>query len=152
MDNKLDPVFALLRAQTTAVLATTGEDGLPRSTPLFYISDDDLRLYWFSSRTTLHSWNCALQPRVSISVSTAAHTWQQIQGLQMQGSVAIIPFGPRRKALTAAYVERFSLGNLFSLAIRSASLYCFEPAWLRYIDNTRRFGYKFEIDLKQEAR
>ena len=152
MSAKLKPVLALLGAQTTLVLATTGEDGLARSTPLFYIHDDDLRLYWFSSRSTLHSRNCVRQSHVSVSVSTAALTWQQIQGVQMQGVVSIIPSGARRKALTAAYIERFALGNLFSLAIRSASLYCFQPAWLRYIDNTRRFGYKFELDFPPEAR
>ncbi len=148
---QLATVRTLLTAQTTLVLATTGEDGVPRSTALFYFHDDDLRLYWFSSRTVLHSLNCAHQPQASISISPHAETWKQIKGVQMQGTVSIVPSGARRKAITTAYVERFSLGKAFALALRSASLYCFEPTWLRYVDNSRHFGYKFEIDLAREA-
>ena len=152
MTDPLEKVRQLLTAQTTLVLATTGEDGVPRSTPLFYIHDDGLRLYWFSSRTVLHSRNCASQPQASVSVSSNAETWKQIKGVQMQGTVSIVPSSARRRNITAAYVERFALGKVFTIALRSAALYCFEPTWLRYVDNSRHFGYKFEIDLTREAK
>jgi uncharacterized protein YhbP (UPF0306 family) len=147
MKNKLDPIRSLLRSQTTLVLATIGEDGLPRSTPLFFIPDDDLNLYWFSSRKSLHSRNCALSPESSVAISTGARTWKQIQGVQMQGRVSAVADRAVRKSITADYVVRFALGNLFSLAIRSSSLYCFTPRWARYVDNSRRFGYKVEFVL-----
>lgn len=147
MKDKLDPVRSLLRSQTTLVLATIGQDGLPRSTPLFFIPDDDLNLYWFSSRKSLHSRNCALSPEASVAISTGARTWKQIQGVQMQGCVSAVADRAVRKPITADYIERFALGNLFSLAIRRSSLYCFTPRWARYIDNSRRFGYKVEFVL-----
>ena len=147
MTDKLEPVRSLLRAQTTLVLATVGPHNLPRSTPLFYIADNELNFYWFSSRYSLHSRNCALAPETSISISSSAQTWQQIQGVQMQGRVSIVIDRALRKQITADYVDRFNLGSLFSLAIRRSSLYCFTPHWLRYLDNTRRFGNKFELDL-----
>jgi uncharacterized protein YhbP (UPF0306 family) len=151
MSDKLDPIRSLLREQATLVLATTGSEGVPRSTPLFFLADDSFNLYWFSSRSSLHSRNCQLSPDASVSVSTDARTWQQIKGIQLQGRVSIIADRALRKSITARYIERFQLGNLFSLAIRRSSLYCFTPHWLRYLDNTRRFGYKFETVLPLDA-
>lgn len=147
MHDKLVPVRFLLRAQTTLALATICEDGIPRNTSLFYICDDHLNLYWFSSRSSRHSRNCLLYPEVSIAISNDAHSWQDIKGLQMQGRVSAISDRTKRKAITSEYVQRFSLGNLFSIAIRRSSLFCFKPRWVRYIDNSRRFGYRIEFDL-----
>ena len=65
----------------------------------------------------------------------------------MQGSVSLIADRSLRKSITAKYVQRFALGDKFSVAIRRSPLYCFTPAWIRYLDNSRRFGYKFEIHL-----
>ena len=146
MNHKLDSVRSLLRDQTTLVLASNTEDGTPHCAPLFYI-EDNLNLYWFSSRSSLHSRNCLRFPEASIAISTNARTWQQSQGVQMRGRVTVVTDRALRKSLTAKYVERFALGNVFSLAIRRSALYCFTPCWLRYLDNTRRFGYKFETSL-----
>lgn len=148
MKNKLDPIRALLRSETTLVLASTGADGMPRSTPLFFFADAEMHLFWFSSRSSLHSRNCVLSPEASVAISTNAHTWQQIKGVQMQGRVSLVADRALRKSITAAYIERFALGNLFSLAIRRCALFCFTPRWLRYIDNERRFGYKFEVTFR----
>ena len=145
--DKLDQVRALLRSQTTLVLATTGADSLPRSTPLFFFADDGLRLYWFSSSSSLHSRNCARNPEASIAISNHARRWQQIQGVQMQGSVSLVAERSLRNTVARAYSARFQLGNLFAFTIRRSSLYCFTPSWVRYLDNSRRFGYKFEMAL-----
>jgi len=149
MKDKLNPVCSFLCTQTTLVLATISEDGTSHSAPLFFISDDRPNLYWFSSRSSLHSSNCLQRPEASVSISTNARTWQQIQGLQMRGCVSVVTDRAIRKSLTARYIEHFGLGNLFSIAIRRSALYCFTPRWLRYLDNTRRFGYKFELTLPQ---
>ena len=151
MKSKLDRIRALLRSQTTLVLATTGENSLPRSTPLFFIADDNLRLYWFSSRSSLHSRNCARNPEVSLAVSRNVLRWQEIEGVQMQGRVSIVTDSALRKPITRDYCERFQLGNFFALAIRRSSLYCFTPSWVRYLNNSLRFGYKFELNLPADS-
>jgi uncharacterized protein YhbP (UPF0306 family) len=147
MNDKLTPVRTLLHDQTTLVLASCSGEPIPRSTPLFFIADEALNLYWYSSRSSLHSGNCAMQPEASISIYADARTWQQIRGVQMQGRVSIVSDRILRKSITAQYIDRFALGNLFSFAIRRSSLYRFTPHWLRYLDNAKRFGYKFELDL-----
>jgi uncharacterized protein YhbP (UPF0306 family) len=148
MKGKLERVRSLLLSQTTLALATADENSMPRATPLFYVADDALRLNWFSSRSSLHSRNLARNPQVSVAIFREVESWRQIQGVQMQGSVAVISDKKLRESITKDYCERFQLGNLFALAIGRSALYCFTPSWLRYIDNTRRFGYKFELELK----
>jgi uncharacterized protein YhbP (UPF0306 family) len=151
MTDTLSPIRSMLRDQTTLFLATTSKEGVPRSTPLFFIADNDLNLYWFSSRSSLHSRHCQDSPEISVAISTDARTWRQIKGVQMQGHVSIVADRTLRKTVTAAYVKRFELGKFLSLAIRRSSLYRFTPQWLRYLDNSRRFGYKFEATLTSKA-
>jgi len=151
MKAKLECVRSLLLGQSTLALATADENSTPRTTPLFYLADDALRLYWFSSRSSLHSRNLARNPQASAAVFRHVESWRQIQGVQMQGSVAVIADKKLRESITRDYCERFQLGNLFALAIGRSALYCFTPSCVRYIDNTRRFGYKFEIELGQRA-
>jgi uncharacterized protein YhbP (UPF0306 family) len=147
MKGKLERVRSLLLSQTTLALATVDESSTPRSTPLFYVADDAMRLYWFSSRSSLHSRNLARNSQASVAVFRDVKSWRQIQGVQMQGAVAIFADEKLRESITRDYCERFQLGNLFSLAIGRSALYCFTPAWMKYIDKPRRFGYKFEIEL-----
>jgi uncharacterized protein YhbP (UPF0306 family) len=151
MKSKLDRIRELLRSQTTLALATSDENSMPRSTPLFFIADDDLHLYWFSSRSSLHSRNCARNPVVSIAVSRNVQRWQEIEGVQMQGLVSIVTDPALRKPITRDYCDRFQLGNLFAFAIRRSSLYCFNPSWVRYLNNSLRFGYKFELNLLSDS-
>jgi uncharacterized protein YhbP (UPF0306 family) len=151
MKSKLERVQSLVASQTTLALATADADSMPRTTPLFYLADDALRLYWFSSRSSLHSRNLARNQQASLAIFRHAENWRQIQGVQMQGSVAPIADKKQRESITRDYCERFQLGNLFSLAIGRSALYCFTPSRLRYIDNTRRFGYKFEMELRSSG-
>src|SRR5262249_33377098 len=118
MNVTLNPIRSLLLEQTTLFLATVSPDDEPRSTPLFYIADKDFNLYWFSSRTSLHSRNCQHSPEVSVAISSDARTWKQIKGIQMQGRVSIVADRALRKTVTLAYVKHFQLGNLFTIAIR----------------------------------
>jgi len=132
-------------------LATTGEDGAPCATPLFYIADRRLSLYWLSSESSLHSLNLTKTPRAAATVHGNAASWKEIRGLQMRGSTSIITDPERRGVLVKDYCERFKLGTVFRLAIRHSALYSFQPEFLRYIDNSRGFGYKFELTRPLEG-
>lgn len=151
MKEELRSIQSLLSRQTTLTLATADESAQPRSTPLFFITDGEMRLYWFSSRNSLHSRNCARDPRASIAVFRPARTWRQIQGVQMDGLVAVVADRTRRSSIAHAYCGRFALGDEFASTIRRSALYCFTPAWLRYLDNSHSFGYKFELRLGDDS-
>jgi uncharacterized protein YhbP (UPF0306 family) len=151
LQEQLELVTALLRQESSLALATTSEDGEPWVTPLFYIVDDGLTLYWLSSATSLHSLNLKRMTRAAVSVYPNVQDWREIRGVQMRGNVIRITASNRRKALIKSYCERFNLGAVFRLAIRRSTLYAFHPEFLRYIDNSKGFGFKFELTRGAEG-
>ncbi|MGD0938207.1 MAG: pyridoxamine 5'-phosphate oxidase family protein [Terracidiphilus sp.] len=148
---QLELIAALLRQQTTLSLATTGADGMASVAPLFYIADSDLSLCWLSSESSLHSLNLAKSPHAAATVYRNALNWKEICGVQLRGTVEKISEPKRRAAVIDAYCERFKLGRVPRLAIRQSVLFALEPEFLRYIDNARGFGFKFELIRQPEG-
>jgi uncharacterized protein YhbP (UPF0306 family) len=148
---QLELVAALLSEETTLSLATTGEDGQACVAPLFYIVDENLSLYWLSSESSLHSLNLARTPRAAATVYRSVENWKKIRGVQLRGTVSKVTEPKRRAALLKSYCERFKLGRVLRLALRLSALYSFQPDFIRYIDNARGFGYKFELTRGQDG-
>ncbi|MBZ5582642.1 MAG: pyridoxamine 5'-phosphate oxidase family protein [Acidobacteriia bacterium] len=138
-----ETIRAFLATGNTLALATVGRDGTPHTTPLFYLLDEDLRLCWFSSRSSAHSRNLRLNPAAAVTVFRPAELWQDIRGVQMRGTVVTVT-GQARRGITPIYAERFHLGPDFEPVIARSGLYAFDPSWVRYIDNSKGFGYRFE--------
>jgi uncharacterized protein YhbP (UPF0306 family) len=147
---ELETIAALLREESTLALATTDEQGQPCVAPLYYIADEELTLFWLSSQTSLHSRNLKRAPMAAAAIYRHTENWKEIRGVQLRGPVTMIADKERRRALVAAYCERFQLGVLFKTAISQCSLYALSPVFFRYIDNSRVFGHKFEIALENE--
>jgi uncharacterized protein YhbP (UPF0306 family) len=148
---QLKLVAALLGQETTLALASSGEEGLAAVTPLFYIADEELTLYWLSSESSRHSQNLRNEPRAAATVYRKVESWKQIRGVEMRGLVNKVTRPERRHALLVAYCERFKLGRILRLAIRQSALYEFQPDFIRYIDNAKGFGYKFELRRQPEG-
>jgi uncharacterized protein YhbP (UPF0306 family) len=66
----------------------------------------------------------------------------------MRGLATAITEHDSRSALIKMYCERFQLGTVFRLAISQCTLYAFRPDFIRYIDNSLHFGFRFEIELE----
>ena len=143
----LEDVRDFLRSQSTMALATVDEAGVPRCTPLFFVCDENLRLFWFSSPRSAHSKNCARNPVASLSVDAESRAWRAIRGVQMRGSIAAVRDRKVRSGIAAEFIAKFQLDGLARLALRRCTLYCFTPSWLRFIDNAVGFGSKFEVRL-----
>jgi uncharacterized protein YhbP (UPF0306 family) len=148
---QLELVAALLGEETTLSLATTGEDGQVCVAPLFYIVDKELSLYWLSSESSLHSLNLAATPRAAATVYRSVESWRQIRGAQLRGAVSKVTEPERRAALVRTYCERFKLGRVLRPALRLSTLYCLQLDFIRYIDNARGFGFKFELSRGPEG-
>jgi uncharacterized protein YhbP (UPF0306 family) len=144
---QIETIAAHLRQESTLALATIDAQGEPCIAPLFYLAGEDLSLFWLSSSSSLHSRNLERTPSASATVYRHAETWKEIRGVQMRGTVAIVADTARRKALIKLYCERFQLGSVFRLAIGRCNLYEFRPTLIRYLDNSKRFGYTFEVTL-----
>ena len=137
----------LLQSQSTLVLSTVNADGKPHATPLFYLAGAELELYWFSSDSSQHSGNLTPDHSVAVAIYTSTEHWKEICGVQMRGTVENVTSRKIRRDVTRRYCERFHLGQSFCLALASSSLYVLWPSWIRYIDNSRHFGYRSEIRL-----
>jgi uncharacterized protein YhbP (UPF0306 family) len=146
---KLDTIRTLLVAQSTLLLATVDGNGDPRATPLFYLAGEGPRLYWFSSSASLHSRNAMRAGKASAAVFAETDAWRKIRGVQMRGSVTQVRETELRQTVAAQYVERFHLSAAPRLALRRATLYCLRPTWIRYLDNARRLGFRFEMELPE---
>jgi uncharacterized protein YhbP (UPF0306 family) len=144
---RLQRVVDFLETETTLALSTAAKDGCPCVAPLFYLPREGARLFWFSSPASRHSRNLRENPRAAGTVYCRTGDWKKIRGVQMRGSASRVSDPALRRAVAKEYKERFHLGTLFATAISKSTLYCFQPEWVRYIDNSRRFGYKFEMSL-----
>lgn len=140
----IETISRLVEAQSTLVLSTTGPDGEPCAAPLFYSPGPELKLYWFSSPSSLHSANLARDPRAAVAIFVPTHMWNEIQGVQMRGLAR-----PAADAnVSQLYRERFHLPDMLVTEMNKSTLYVFTPVWIRYLDNTRRFGFRLEIPQK----
>jgi uncharacterized protein YhbP (UPF0306 family) len=146
LQRRIDAVYRFLQKQSTFVLSTVGEDGAVHSAPLYYLPTPALELYWLSSRSSRHSMDIQQNTQASAAVFQPTFEWKQIAGVQMRGSCSLASEQERALHLNA-YCERFHLGSILSAAISQATMYRFIPHWIRYTDNSRHFGYKFEIEL-----
>jgi uncharacterized protein YhbP (UPF0306 family) len=144
--DKIRKVHEFLQSESTLVLSTKGADGAVHSAPLFYLPAENLDLMWLSSGDTRHSEHVRVEPRVSVAVFRSTFEWRKIAGVQMDGQCSIID-GSERSPILDAYCSRFQLGTALSFTVSKSLLYRFRPRWIRYIENQRRLGYKFEIVL-----
>lgn len=148
--NDLETIDEFLRTQSTLTLATISDDGTAYATPLFYIYvvGDDRQLYWLSSESSHHSSHVVTRPEVSVAIYAQTDEWENVRGIQMWGRAQIVHDSNERKAITRAYITRFHLGNLFRVAILASKMYRFNPVRVRYLDNSKHFGYRREISLR----
>ena len=144
---QLELVATLLNSETTLTVATATREGSASVAPLFYLPQEGMRLYWFSSALSEHGRNLRENPRAAVSVYHSTAEWEKIRGVQMRGAVSAVSDRALRRTIAKAYTERFQLGKLFEARMSRSTLYCFQPEWVRYIDNSRRFGFRFELSL-----
>ncbi|NDJ74742.1 MAG: hypothetical protein GYB65_00670 [Chloroflexi bacterium] len=145
------PVLSdFLAAQSTLALATAGdEDGRPQVAPLFFVSDEDINLYWISSPDSRHSINISDWNDVAATVYQDTWEWQQIKGVQFEGDALPVTDDDERARALALYKAKFPFVNeKFETLMAQSVIYVLRPRWLRWIDNERRFGYKQEFALQ----
>jgi uncharacterized protein YhbP (UPF0306 family) len=145
----LETIASILREESTLALATTDEQGRPCVAPVYYIAGEELTLFWLSAETSLHSRNLKRAPMAAAAIYRHTANWKEIRGVQLRGPVTVIDDSERRRALIAAYCERFHLGVLFNTAISRCKLYALRPVYFRYIDNSGVFGHSFEMALDE---
>ena len=132
---------------STLTLATTAPGGLPQAAPLFFAAAADGSLLFVSGAASRHSSNIAANGRAAVTIYGDVRQWNEITGLQMEGSVGVIPPGPERDAAWDTYKAKFPFVVEFEDEVSRSSFYRFTPRWVRLVDNRVRFGHKEEFTV-----
>ena len=147
MTNTHPSLLTFLRDHSTLSLATRGPDGEPQSASLFFAADDSLRLYWVSGDSSRHSRNLGRDPRAAVTVHAHTWSWGEIVGIQMEGTVGIVPPGPAWQVAWELYRAKFSFVDEFQAEISRSNFYVFTPRWARMVNNSLGFGHKDEFEF-----
>ncbi|WP_188435488.1 pyridoxamine 5'-phosphate oxidase family protein [Microbacterium murale] len=109
MDDLLAHARGIVDGIRYLTLATVDAGGVPWSTPVYFVADDELEFfYWMSSATSQHSRNIAAHPEVSLAVfdSTvppyygrcvyASGVAEMLVGDELQGGLEVYPGSDER--------------------------------------------------------
>jgi hypothetical protein len=150
-------VRELLTGHSTITLATVHE-GHSWAAAVFYASDADLNLYFVSDLKTRHGRDLHHDARVTGAVNHDVATWGEVIGLQIEGRAVVLEGEVRLKALDI-YLEKFpDVQRLFDKPrdanerviaerLQRAPFWRLTPSWIRLIDSTKGFGWKWETPL-----
>lgn len=155
MPKALPPHVAdYLAGHNVMTLATLGADG-PWAAAVFYAWDAG-SLIFLSSPDSRHGRNLAADPRCAATVQEDYGDWAAIKGIQLEGRVRRLEGDEARRA-QQAYAEKFPLVSplakvppAIAAALARIAWFRLEPARLHFIDNSKGFGHRDEIDSGSE--
>lgn len=137
-----------LQTHQVMTLATMGEDGV-WATAVFY-ANQDFNLYFLSAEHTRHVQNLNSQPHIAATIQEDYRDWQNIKGIQLEGFVEQLSGSEKIKTITK-YTEKFLFlanpNTKITAALTKVNWYQLTPTHLYFIDNSKGFGYRTEIEL-----
>ncbi|MCA9328057.1 pyridoxamine 5'-phosphate oxidase family protein, partial [Candidatus Saccharibacteria bacterium] len=77
----------ILRSIRYITLASVTPDNEPWNSPLYYVYDETLRLYWFSDKDGQHSQNVRTNPKVFIAIYDSTVAPGTGDGVYIQATV-----------------------------------------------------------------
>lgn len=151
MSETRNRALSYLEAHHVMTLATHGPEGL-WAAAVFYASDG-FDLYFLSAGHTRHALNMTASPRVAATIQEDYADWAAIKGIQLEGTVRLLE-GREREAAMTLYAKKFGFLSQPIAVVEAALLrvnwYCLSPDRLYFVDNSRGFGHRDEIDLAQD--
>lgn len=143
-----EAVLRFLSHRSTLTLATADESGHPHAASLYFVHDERMRLYFLSSPESRHTRHLTVRPEVAVTIHGEPWDWKTIQGLQLSGRAELVEDPEERERAMARYRAKFPFIEELPQAMAHARLYRVTPRWVRWIDNTRGFGYRVEWRLE----
>lgn len=148
-DAAREHLLAYIAAHNTLTLATE-HNGKPFAASLFFASDG-FTLYFVSDPKTRHAENLKGNSLIAATISEDQHDWRAIQGVQIEGICKEIANENESTRAQDFYTRKFPFVDELGAAMAQIKFYKIEPTWVRFIDNTRGFGFKEEINLGGQA-
>lgn len=143
-----EDALAYLAAHHVMTLATTGPAGL-WAAAVFYVNDG-FTLTFLSAGHTRHAQNIAVQPRTAVTIQEDYNDWHTIQGIQLEGIVTQLT-GAARESAWKRYRAKYTFLAQAPLPVQQAlqkvNWYQLVPDRLYFIDNSKGFGHRDEIQL-----
>ena len=69
----------------------------------------------------------------------------------MRGEAKLVSDAKLMRSIRTSYAKRFHLGLALRAVMTQSRLFVFRPIWIRYLDNTKRLGYKFAVTVPPEG-
>jgi len=149
-------IAAFLDANHVVSLATCGPNG-PHAASVFYVRDG-LALLWVSDPKSRHSAELEADARVAATVAPDCFDFDDIRGVQISGRAHVLTDAferaNARQMLQARYpcLKRMSESpTALREAYQRAEFYRLEPMRLVLTDNSRRFGHKDILELRENS-
>lgn len=144
----------LIMAQSTMTLATA-RGNVAWAAPVYYGYLNSC-FYFFSDPMSRHIKESVAGNQASSAIYAAASTWQGIRGVQMSGSIEVIPPGLEAIGAVRAYLNKFTFTKDFFAPGEAPDLsaftnrfrvrlYRFKPSLIYYMDNGIRFGFRERV-------
>jgi uncharacterized protein YhbP (UPF0306 family) len=130
-------------------VATTSPTGSPRVADVYFVSDADLNLYFYSDPASRHSRNIQRDPRVAVTTRIDSMDWHEIRGLQMDGIAEVMDAPDEHGQAWELMCAKFPFYRSFTDAVASLKMYRITPKRIRWIDNSISFGYKEDFELDE---
>ncbi len=140
-------VSSLLADINTMTIATSGAAAGLAAAPVYFVSDEDLHLYFFSSLKSEHGRNIVNTPAVAVAIYPQCIGWRDIQGVQLKGNAYPVKDAARWNFVWELYQEKFPFVKRFKYLTKLEQLFEFIPSWVRLVDNRKSFGSKNEWTL-----
>lgn len=145
-------VLAYLARHHVITLATS--DGHSAWAAAVFYANDGLDLYFLSSPGSRHGQHIAINPHVAGTIHEDYHDWREIKGIQLEGEVSVLS-GDEEKHARAVYGAKFPVVGQIAKApaaivkaLAKVSWYRLRPQRLFYIDNSKGFGKREELEIK----
>lgn len=152
MTEKAQLLLDYLATHNTIILSTFGEDG-PWSTPVFFVNRE-YRIYFLSELTSIHSVNLKQNPLMAGTITEDYKDYRKIQGIQLRGHAYLVNNLKETAVVLALYLKKYPVAKHILQSptsfkgVAKARWHCIIPEFLRFTDNSRKFGERFELNLK----
>jgi len=151
MTEKAQLMLNYLATHNTIILSTYGEDG-SWATPVFYVNRG-FRIYFLSELSTIHSSNLQQNSLMAGSITEDYRDIRKIQGIQLRGHAYLVNNLKETAVVLASYLKKYpATKHIFNTptsfkGVSKARWHCIIPEFLRFTDNSRKFGERFELKL-----
>lgn len=151
MTEKAQLMLDYLANHNTITISTYGEDG-PWATPVFFVNRG-FRIYFLSELSSIHSRNLLRNPLMAASITEDYQDFRKIQGIQLRGHAYLVNRLKETALVLASYFKKYPAAKHILQTptsfkgVSKAKWHCIMPEYLKFTDNTRKFGERLELKL-----